>query len=878
MASGPHEFILENAGWDDVGNIVGDYGIITAISFSPNGEFLAIAGEAGLVVILETNDWQARHIFSTSVPIRALCWKPYNNGLFFVGCGNGDIMLMGFPPEATRLIHNFPGIFISISFSKDGSKLAVAFANKVFICCDINDERSTPTFHEIPFEEDCHIRNLHFANEKLLVVSLLDHNHDVAHGHSVDAPFAKLWNIQRHSSLQGALMGSAISPSGLNLAILSQEGINWYSITALSLLKTTALERINNLVTMHFMSENTIFSGSNRKYVIMDTIDNDNNPRIIDFQDIGPIIQALACYRRNGIFTLAIGARTLRDDPGLNGVIIMKEKRIVREASANSTSVRPTVPTPVVPTPADFRFIPNTTFRAAPAPPAEHFTQSGAAPIGEANQSSAAGGNPTVAPFGQFGFGNQGLGLGANNQGSLNTPIPGAPQAIPVQQPIQPTSVIGQNPPAVTVQQPIQPTPVANQAELGTRQATDPVYTPIQPIAVAGLVVDQAEMGAPQTTLPGHDPIQPFQNVGYGPMNVPVPAQEGPQTKLPLQEASSGESGRQSRRDTIVNKSAVAALVLCFAWAMHQALPPLPDLQAWVRQASERLPTIAFPNQGPEHLPQPSPSPLFATLTLTQTETTIETRTRTFETTLQSKATAGTVISMPASKPLTQTFTKAVTVEKVLTRTSTKTIQATMPMTTTYSYFDHEVLKGEGKVGAVGGRTSGVQEDGVDVEKANQEPIVEPPEARVREEMKMSDTPAEKEEYNGINKCKSEGDNGDGVEERMGDAGGTEGVVNEEGTHQEEIEPRGIKVKEEVPMPDIGVGGDKSEDIEQCIGKAEEVKGVDIEGDQDVGMKQSASDEAVDLESKEVHVEEEQGNVGVKVGESVDEVVEGEGV
>lgn len=108
------------------------------------------------------------------------------------------------------------------------------------------------------------------------------------------------------------------------------------------------------------------------------------------------------------------------------------------------------------------------------------------------------------------------------------------------------------------------------------------------------------------------------------------------------------------------------------------------EVQAWARQVSERLPTVAFPNVAPLPPLPPSPSSLdIITFTLTQTETTIQVQTRTIDTIVQSKATAGTVPPIPTQEPLTQTLTKTVTVEHFLTKTSTRTIQATMPKITT---------------------------------------------------------------------------------------------------------------------------------------------------------------------------------------------------
>lgn len=45
------EFDAEEIDWEDIGHITGPYGAVNTVCFSPNGEFLAIGGEAGVVVV-----------------------------------------------------------------------------------------------------------------------------------------------------------------------------------------------------------------------------------------------------------------------------------------------------------------------------------------------------------------------------------------------------------------------------------------------------------------------------------------------------------------------------------------------------------------------------------------------------------------------------------------------------------------------------------------------------------------------------------------------------------------------------------------------------------------------------------------------------------
>lgn len=44
-------FNAEEIDWEDIGHITGPYGVVNTVCFSPSGEFLAIGGEAGVVVV-----------------------------------------------------------------------------------------------------------------------------------------------------------------------------------------------------------------------------------------------------------------------------------------------------------------------------------------------------------------------------------------------------------------------------------------------------------------------------------------------------------------------------------------------------------------------------------------------------------------------------------------------------------------------------------------------------------------------------------------------------------------------------------------------------------------------------------------------------------
>lgn len=74
----------------------------------------------------------------------------------------------------------------------------------------------------------------------------------------------------------------------MNLAILSSEGVDLYSIISRNFLKTTLLRLMERAVTIQFMSEGTIIAGGDDGYITIATVGGDGNPRIITFPGAGP--------------------------------------------------------------------------------------------------------------------------------------------------------------------------------------------------------------------------------------------------------------------------------------------------------------------------------------------------------------------------------------------------------------------------------------------------------------------------------------------------------------------------------------------------------------------------------------------------------------
>ena len=124
---------------------------VTAVEFSPDGRFLASAGDDGVLLIFSTSSWSSVCRFLDASPVRLLAWHAKKRYLLFCCFQSGDLHILTMlksmvhphtsRPQRTTYdskqehsvvqTSKFAGCIRSLSLSSTSSRVAIAYGNEV---------------------------------------------------------------------------------------------------------------------------------------------------------------------------------------------------------------------------------------------------------------------------------------------------------------------------------------------------------------------------------------------------------------------------------------------------------------------------------------------------------------------------------------------------------------------------------------------------------------------------------------------------------------------------------------------------------------------------------------------------------------------------
>ncbi|TFK63519.1 hypothetical protein BDN72DRAFT_862034 [Pluteus cervinus] len=229
--------------------------LITSITLSPNGRWLACGDEGGVVSItaLSPQPRVTQYLRADST-IRSLVWHPVSKTPSLVaGAQNGDVWFLRLTTSG-KLDHfnqeqphfTINGRIDAMSISSTGRQLAIGYSGGIAILDGpfvVQSRRQIDNwppqqFLRIP-RDGGSIRNMHYLGEGELIVTFLSGPHIMAYStvqlesDAQDETDRVIWTLRvRRIPFPSLDIGSsAVSPDGKLLAVANlKDGIDWYDL------------------------------------------------------------------------------------------------------------------------------------------------------------------------------------------------------------------------------------------------------------------------------------------------------------------------------------------------------------------------------------------------------------------------------------------------------------------------------------------------------------------------------------------------------------------------------------------------------------------------------------------------------------------------
>ncbi|KAF9787389.1 WD40-repeat-containing domain protein [Thelephora terrestris] len=223
---------------------------VTVVEFSPDGKFLASAGDDGVVLIFSTSSWTPMHRFLDVSPVTVLAWHQKRRYLLLCGHQSGDLHFLTMSKSMKCTVvqtSTFAGHIHSLSLSPTSPGIAIAYGNEIALAVVIsNPYRLKDDREYLPKPPAYHLgankpggpvaKSLQFTRKKNhLVVTYAAHGIVIWDPHALTVAgeiVPRTFPIGR----------SVVAADDDTMAVSNLiNGVDWYSLSNLTFLSTTKL-------------------------------------------------------------------------------------------------------------------------------------------------------------------------------------------------------------------------------------------------------------------------------------------------------------------------------------------------------------------------------------------------------------------------------------------------------------------------------------------------------------------------------------------------------------------------------------------------------------------------------------------------------------
>ncbi|KIJ91801.1 hypothetical protein K443DRAFT_14092 [Laccaria amethystina LaAM-08-1] len=240
---------------------------ITAISFSPDGKFVALADENGLVTIRRTRGlWAVLRTYRAGKNIRGLVWHPTRLYVLFVGTGAGHLYTIPINQgNDVARCRKVLGFIHCIAVGNNGLNLALGYCehNRAVVCLVeeptfdlerpitlLREGEDTP--HQVKYVGPDKLLIAYFEHPQFLLIDL-------------KPPHSTIWSMEPPTG--SYIGGICLSPSLDHMAVTNlTSGIDFYDILGGKFVTTAPFNPLaptgcNRLVGVVYANEDIVVAG-----------------------------------------------------------------------------------------------------------------------------------------------------------------------------------------------------------------------------------------------------------------------------------------------------------------------------------------------------------------------------------------------------------------------------------------------------------------------------------------------------------------------------------------------------------------------------------------------------------------------------------------